>query len=219
MSRSLYELCCRYSNGEIDTREYRRLRRRFIDNLVNSSDQTQPATDMSGEEFTRPHFSPAEAQSGVSINDHLKPPGATAHDQTGPVITLRSRATGKLIIQAVCLLLVAGGLLWVLNTRGNQDEQAGQGNSVTTAVTSVTSPPVLNHMHALLDLDKWSIADVDGCYALLLKSSAADKSVLRSDDRYHQFLDTVHIYQALAEADQNEVMIARLALLERALRD
>jgi len=222
MSRSLYELCCRYANGELDIYEYRQLRRRFIDDLVSSSDRTQPATELPQGEVTQPHFlltlaadsMPPEEQQDKCIN----PSGRIADTQV-PAATSASRSVvGKWLMMLMCLL-VAGAVIWYLNMQksGRTAAQLPGDQSLTTEHQPVV--PLLNNMYILLDQDKWSGKNIDDYSVLLQRSTPAERSALKSDSRYHQFLDSVHVYQVLAEADQNEVLVAKLARLEQQLRD
>ncbi|WP_299205033.1 hypothetical protein [uncultured Amphritea sp.] len=222
MSRSLYELCCRYANGELDSHEYRQLRRRFIDHLVNSSDRTQPVTDLSPGELTQPHSSLVESPDTVPIDKqamNIASSGFTTNVEASRVATENRSKSGKWLIIAVILLLVTGALFWLLNPQNSREQTPLQSGSVNAPIKRVASVPLLSSMHDLLDQDKWSITNIEDYSLLLLQSSPADKSALKSDSRYHQFLDMVHIYQVLAEADQNAEMIAKLDQLERDLRD
>ncbi|WP_428034741.1 hypothetical protein [Amphritea sp.] len=224
MSRSLYELCCRYANGELDTHEYRQLRRRFIDHLVNSTDRTQPATEVVLEEATQPHFSLLELQPDMLPADNksevsMKSSDFTENLEAVGAKTARHSITGMRGVIIVLLLLVIGVVIWLLSIQDDRNPPVLQDGNVSLSAKPVTAVPLLRSMYALLDLDKWSTTDIDDYSLLLLQSSSADKSVLKSDSRYHQFLDTVHIYQVLAEADQNEAMMVKLAQLERELRD
>lgn len=223
MSRSLYELCCRYSNGELDTLEYRRLRRHFINHLVNRGDQTQPVGESCDGDRTQPHLLMEEVHNGLISELHkdvnsVMP--ATHQDVlSNPAAMPPSKVTGRWLTLTVCVFLVAGGCYWVLSRQASPILQTGTEVDIGATANSVASAPVVSRMHALLDQDKWSIADVEEYYSLLLQSSVAERSLLRSDNRYHQFLDSVHISHALAQADQNEEMVAKLTQLEQVLRD
>ncbi|SER21124.1 hypothetical protein SAMN03080615_04373 [Amphritea atlantica] len=223
MSRSLYELCCRYSNGELETHEYRRLRRHFINHLVNRGDQTQPVSEPDGGDLTQPQQRMEEIQHSQvrDLQQQANIAAPAMHRNVLPVssATPPNKSAGKWLAITACLLLVAGGLYWVLSRQTSQPLQAGGEIDIGSTANSVTSTPVVAQMYALLEQDKWSITDIEAYYSLLLQSSEAERSLLRSDNRYHQFLDSVHISHALAQADQNEEMIAKLTQLEQALRD
>ncbi len=213
MSRSLYELCRRYFDGELGINEYRCQRRQFINSIIKSGDQTQPLSDLFVADVTQPKRAIPTA-SAVNNTTALNPP-ICSDVQGGTVEQVRNGPSG-LVIGFFLLALSAGISIWGFGGGTEQEFQAG---NLGADAEQATSQPIVESMYLLLEQERWSVADIDRYLVLLKESSAEDNDMLHSDSRYHQFLDSIHIYQALAEADQDKLMVDKLRQMEQALRD
>lgn len=216
MNRSLYELCCRYSDGELDISEYRRQRRYFIETMIKSGDQTQPLSDSFVGDVTQPKLT-IPATPVVSVSNITIPQQPGCSDlQNGGEKQIKSGRSGFFIVFFL-LILSAGLSFWIFELVAEPEPLS---DMVENAVPEKTARRlVLVNMYLLLDQERWTTTDIDRYLGLLRDRSAADKDVLRSDSRYHQFLDSIHIYQVLAEADQDQPMVDKLRQMEQALRD
>ncbi|WP_019622403.1 hypothetical protein [Amphritea japonica] len=213
MSRSLYELCRRYSDGELEISEYRRQRRQFINSIIKSGDQTQPLSDLFVTDVTQPKRTMPVAPA-VNNTSTLNPSIGMGTQSAKPEQENNGR---KGWIAGLCLLLLIASIsVWRFG--GVTERELPVDNR--GIVTEDTTPrPLLVNMYLLLEQERWTVADIDSYLALLKERSVADDDLLHSDSRYHQFLDSIHIYQALAEADQDKPMVDKLRQMEQALRD